>query len=135
MDFRVAKNVLKLFPTMSHFKHYTKFPHEKSLQSFRYPHVCFTCRKSYKQPAAQLGRKCPQCGGALTALSRKFSAPKTNDIEQWKKVEFLVMHGFLFQPVHELREDGYSYRANYPSTLAEARSFVITFKNQAKSND
>ena len=64
-------------------------------------------------------------------LSRKFSAPKTTDVDQWKKVEFLVAHGFHFQSVYEQREDGGRYKVDYPTTLAEAKTFVVTYKEQA----
>lgn len=67
-------------------------------------------------------------------LSRKFSAPKLTDIEQWRKVQFLVTHGFLFQSVYELREDGGRYKVSYPSTLQEAKSFVIAYNSQASQN-
>jgi len=61
-------------------------------------------------------------------LSRKFSAPKSVDTEQWKKVEYLVAHGFFFQSVYEQREDGGYYKVAYPKTLAEAHEFISTYK-------
>jgi hypothetical protein len=64
-------------------------------------------------------------------LSRKFSAPKLTDIEQWKKVQFLVSHGFLFQSVYELREDSGHYKIDYPDTLQEAKLFVVTYNAQS----
>ncbi len=62
---------------------------------------------------------CPQCGGIAVGLSRKFKAPARTDIAQWKKVEYLVCHGFRF-----FREHGPEGPVPYPSTLAEARAFV-----------
>ena len=116
---------------MSAFKHHKYFAREKEAQSYLLPHACFHCRKSFKKPQNQEPRLCPQCGSGLVQLNRKFSAPKTTDVEQWKKVEFLVAHGFRFQSVYEQREDGGKYKVDYPTTLAEARTFVVAHKEQA----
>ena len=64
-------------------------------------------------------------------LGRKFAAPRAADTEQWKKVQFLVEHGFLFQSVYEASEYGGKRNVSYPATLEEARAFVIAFKEQA----
>ena len=89
-----------------------------------FPYVCFTCRKSFKRMvepdvAGLPDKVCPQCGGTAVGLSRKFKAPARTDIAQWKKVEYLVRHGFCFFSQHEP-----GGTAPYPSTLAEARAFV-----------
>jgi hypothetical protein len=114
---------------MSTFKHHSAFPKEKSLQSYLFPHVCFNCRKSFKKPLSEEARLCPQCGDAMARLSRKFSAPASIDIPQWKKVQFLVDHGFLFQSVRDTT--GRGGHISYPATLGEAKVFVVTFKSQA----
>lgn len=62
-------------------------------------------------------------------LNRKFSAPAATDKAQWKKVEFLVQHGFVFQTVYETPRGGKSLR--YPATLDEAKSFVVAHAAQA----
>lgn len=71
----------------------------------------------------------------MTAVNRKFSAPKSNDLAQWKKVQFLVEHGFLFQSVYETagKNDQYKMplKVSYPATIEEARDFVIKYKSQA----
>ena len=67
----------------------------------------------------------------MALLSRKFSAPKTTDIEQWKKVQFLVSRGFIFQSVHETREDGKTINVQYPATLHEAKEFVVKYQAHA----
>lgn len=119
---------------MGTFKHHSYFQKEKYVQSYLFPNVCFECRKSFKKPRSQQPRMCPQCGNQLVALNRKFSAPKSTDIEQWKKVEYLVAHGFLFQSVYELREDGGHYKIDYPQSLEEAKEFVVKYQNQAVEN-
>jgi hypothetical protein len=116
---------------MSKFKHHSAFPKLKHVQGFRFPHVCFKCRKSFKYPVQVAPRICPQCHGVLTRLSRKFSAPKSSDKAQWEKVRYLVENGFLFYPVQERIAPNASKRAAYPKTLSEAKEFVVRFKSQA----
>jgi DNA-directed RNA polymerase subunit RPC12/RpoP len=90
---------------------------------YLFPYVCFACRKSFKRtidvnaPGLQ-DKVCPECGGKAVGLSRKFKAPARTDIAQWKKVEYLVRHGFRFFSL-----EGVDAVA-YPKTLAEARTFV-----------
>jgi hypothetical protein len=106
------------------FKHHKHFPKARAAQTFLFPHVCFTCRKSFKKPAGLSQRRCPECAGALTQLSRKFKAPRTRDRSQWEKVKFLVDHGFRFYSVYEASDHGGQMKVGYPKTLAEAREFV-----------
>lgn len=115
---------------MGHFKHHTYFPKAKAQQRFRFPFVCFSCRKSYKLPTSDKPRLCPQCRKPMEMLSRKFSAPKSKDILQWKKVQFLVEHGFRFYSVYVVTELGGKRAVKYPATLDEAKAFVQTFKSQ-----
>ncbi len=115
---------------MSTFKHHSYFAKAKQVQAFRFPYVCFGCRKAFKQPATAFARSCPQCGEAMTMLSRKFSAPRSNDLPQWKKVQFLVEHGFKFYSVYEPSEHGGQKKAKYPDTLQEAKLFVQQFSSK-----
>ena len=116
---------------MSKFKHHSNFPKEKDVQCYLFPNLCFECRKSFKKPQSEHVRICPECGGTLVAVGRKFSAPKSTDKSQWEKVRFLVEHGFIFQSVYEQREDKGHYKVTYPKTLKEAQEFVIKYKAQA----
>lgn len=116
---------------MSKFKHHSEFSNEKQIQSYLFPNLCFMCCKSFKKPQASDRRKCPECGGVLVEVGRKFSAPKTTNKAQWEKVRFLVEHGFLFQSVYEQREDGGFYHVTYPASLKEAKEFVVKYKEQA----
>lgn len=113
---------------MGRFKHHTYFPKEKEVQAFRFPFACFDCRKSFKLPARPEGRNCPQCRTPMEMLSRKFSAPRSKDLAQWRKVRFLVEHGFRFYSVYEATESGGKRAVRYPVTLSEAREFVRRFK-------
>lgn len=117
--------------TMGKFRHHSYFPKKKDEQSYLFPNVCFECKKSFKKPSTDEARVCPDCGGNLIELSRKFSAPKSSDTKQWQKVQFLVEHGFLFQSVYEQREDGGHYKVAYPKTIKEAEEFVVLYKSQA----
>jgi predicted RNA-binding Zn-ribbon protein involved in translation (DUF1610 family) len=110
------------------FKHHKYFPKARQAQSYFFPFVCFSCRKSFKKPSSPSVRSCPECGGAMTQLSRKFKAPKRSDTTQWKKVQFLVDHGFRFYSVFDRTNCG--QRVAYPKTLEEAREFVKRHKGQ-----
>jgi hypothetical protein len=115
---------------MRKFRHHKYFPSAKTQGSYLFPFACFGCRKSFKYPPRSEGRLCPQCRKPLEMLSRKFSAPKSRDLAQWRKIEFLVAHGFRFYSVYEPSSTGGLRKVRYPDTLAEAKLFVKTFKPQ-----
>lgn len=99
------------------------------LPTYLFPYACFACRRSFRR-AYEPGlpnRKCPNCGGESIALNRKFKAPASDDVEQWKKVRFLVEHGFRFQSVYENKET-----VPYPASLREAKAFVERYRSQAR---
>jgi hypothetical protein len=116
---------------MSKFKHHSAFQKTKQAQSFRFPHVCLDCRKSFKFPVQFAPRPCPQCRTPMVRLSRKFSAPKSSNVQQWGKVRYLVENGFLFYSASEMVGPFASKRVSYPRTLQEAKLFVERFKSQA----
>ena len=64
-------------------------------------------------------------------LGRKFHAPKSTDVAQWRKVQLLVEHGFFFDSVYRATELGRKVAVPYPRTLAEVPAFVAEFKSQA----
>ena len=49
------------------------------------PFACFDCRKSWKRPAAE-DPTCPECGGPLRSMGRKFKAPRRGDRRGWDQV-------------------------------------------------
>jgi hypothetical protein len=57
-------------------------------------------------------------------LSRQFKPPPRDDVAQWKKVEYLVAHGFRFFSQKDPLTGG---PVPYPETLGEARAFVRRF--------
>ena len=116
---------------MSVFRHHSYFTKPKHAQGFRFPFVCFACRRSLKFPASLTGRKCPQCREPMSMLSRKFAAPKSKDFAQWEKIKFLVEHGFRFHSVFETSEFGGKVVVPYPRSLNEAKDFVVRYKHQA----
>ncbi len=105
---------------MGNFKHHTYFTTVKQAQSYLFPHVCFTCRKSFRRPLADEPRKCPDCGGETSRLSRKFKAPKSDDVAAWRVVEYLVQAGFTYQSIRLDRGE----TVPYPTTMREAVQFV-----------
>ena len=115
---------------MSKFRNHTYFPKAKDVQAFRFPFVCFNCRKSFKLPASKVARICPQCRRPMEMLSRKFAAPRAADADQWKKVQFLVENGFRFHSVFQQLATGGKQPVRYPTTLAEAKEFVATYRDQ-----
>lgn len=68
-------------------------------------------------------KQCPHCGGVAIGLYRHFKAPPMNDILQWKKVAFLIHNGFRFN--HQRDQSGCV--VPYPSTMAEAKEFVLRY--------
>ena len=118
---------------MKKFKSHTHFPKEKDLSNYLFPHVCFTCSKSFRKPQSNEKSICPDCRGSLIRLSRKFTTPKKTDKAEWRKIQFLVDHGFRFQSIYELVEgSGGAYRVvNYPRTIKEAKVFVTKHNSNA----
>lgn len=108
---------------MAKFRHHRYFPKDRYVRSFLFPHVCLSCRKSFKKPASSSSRICPECGLPLVQLSRKFKAPKAKDIDQWKKVALLIQNGFLFYSHYE-RSGPVAHRVAYPKTLADTHEFL-----------
>lgn len=101
--------------------------------------VCFTCKTSnmrhYDASPSSYPKfaKCPICGNDSINLGRNFKPPKKTDLDQWKKVKYLVDHGFRFQ---KIRIERNSYESiPYPETLAEAKEFVIKYKKWAVEYD
>jgi DNA-directed RNA polymerase subunit RPC12/RpoP len=116
---------------MSDFKHHKYFVKERQLQRYLFPFVCFTCRKSYRKPHTLASRYCPQCSTPMTMLGRKFHTPKMTAIDQWKKVQYLARHGFLFQSIYKTGSSGSGGTVPYPVSLAEAPQFVLEYRDQA----
>lgn len=101
-------------------------------------YACLSCKTAHKRHVEgrpseyPLKMECPICKGTTFNLGRHFKAPKKADNAQWKKVAFLIEHGFLFQ---KIRLDPNSYESvPYPKTLVEAKEFVIKYKDWAVIN-
>ena len=97
--------------------------------------ACFKCQKSFKRQYDAIPKDypkelpCPECKGSAINLGRNFKPPKKADNKQWVKVKYLVDHGFMFQ---KIRTGVHSHdTVPYPSTLKEAKAFVIKYKEYA----
>lgn len=108
---------------MCNFKSHKNFMPDKVNSSYLFPHACFSCRKSFRRPVSEEPRKCPDCGGQAVRLSRKFKAPKKDDVNAWLVVKFVVDSGLVYQSIH--LEGG--YLAEYPKTMKEAEVFVAQY--------
>lgn len=99
--------------------------------------ACFECKTAHKRHFDSSpcdyprSMACPVRNSKMVNLGRHFKAPKKSDEAQWKKVKFLVDHGFVFQHIYELREDGGHYKVEYPKTLSEAHEFIVKYEEQA----
>ncbi|GAB3030468.1 hypothetical protein GCM10027285_11360 [Oleiagrimonas citrea] len=96
-------------------------------------YACLDCRKAFKRPVHLQNMPehapCPECGGPMHDFGRHFKAPRQDDIKQWKKVRFLIEHGFRFQKIRT--GPGHHDTVPYPDTLEEARTFVVTYRRFA----
>ena len=83
-------------------------------------HACFPCRKSFKMLPADNERnhKCPDCEGPVYEMGRSFTAPKKNDIKQWKKIYGLYVEGFRFFG------SGFHTSEKLPDKLSDLNDFL-----------
>jgi len=73
--------------------------------------------------------ECPICKGIAVNLGRHLKPPNKSDLAQWKKIRFLIEHGFVFQKIRTTKN---SYEiVPYPETLAQAAEFVIQYRQYA----
>ena len=102
-------------------------------KGYLHPFACFHCRRSFKRPWERgvEQRPCPNCGAPAVPLNRKFKPPRADDAEQWKKVEYLVRHGFRFQSIY----DSAGNCIAYPETLKEAVEFVKSYGQVVADRD
>ncbi|MBF7073490.1 hypothetical protein ISG33_08795 [Glaciecola sp. MH2013] len=93
--------------------------------------VCLICKTSNMRHFNRLPRdypdviSCPICKGDSFNLGRNFKPPKKSDSMQWKKIKYLVSHGFLFQKIRVV--PGSNDSIPYPETLSEAKDFVANY--------
>jgi len=91
--------------------------------------VCLNCKKAfsiYTNKSKEVNLTCPECGLKTVLVSHRFRPPKREDFKQWDLAEFLMTHGFPYQHIFE----NYQY-VQYPTTMEEAKEFVVKFKSQA----
>ncbi|TRY28770.1 hypothetical protein FM019_20480 [Aliiglaciecola sp. M165] len=97
--------------------------------------ACLHCRTSNMRhfdlaPSEYpLSGECPVCKNKTFNLGRDFKPPKKSNEAQWKKIEFLIEHGFQFQKVRLVPTEMESVA--YPKTLTEAKEFVVKYKKWA----
>ncbi len=73
--------------------------------------ACLNCKTSnmrhfYKAPCDYPDTmECPICSGVAVNLGRHFKTPKKSDDARWKKVKYLVEHGYVFQTNYMQRDN------------------------------
>ena len=105
---------------MRKYKHHSYFATDSAKQAYLLPNVCFACRKSFRRPKSEGTRKCPDCGGVVVALDRKFKAPRKGDLNAWRVVQYVVDSGLRYQSIRL----GDGKLATYPRTMRQAVAFV-----------
>ncbi|MBS1503470.1 MAG: hypothetical protein JST32_15485 [Bacteroidetes bacterium] len=103
-----------------------------------YKNVCLSCRKAFSMGLeGHNPQKCPECGNDFIRYNHKFRPPKRDDLKAWQIISFLHQHGFTYQHVYKDVSRYQRYKAEnqaeYPSTLEEAKEFVVKYKSQAQS--
>ena len=91
--------------------------------------VCLNCKKAfsiYNNESKEINLTCPECKSKMVLVSHRFRPPKQTDTKQWDLAKYLITNGFPYQHIHE----NYQY-VQYPTTMEEAREFVLKFKSQA----
>lgn len=97
--------------------------------------ACLECRKAFKRHVP-FGHEpeelpCPQCGSRAFNLGRNFTPPRHADFHQWEKIRFLVEQGFRFLKIRI--GPAHHDTVPYPETLAEAKEFVVEYKQYART--
>jgi len=80
--------------------------------------------------------KCPLCFNQMIFVNHKFRPPKKSDKKSWELVKFLISEGFAFQHIYQNgKSEFYKGKSEnyvaYPTTMSEAKEFVIKYKDQA----
>lgn len=91
--------------------------------------VCLHCKKAfstYTNESKDINLTCPECESKMVLVSHRFRPPKRENSKQWDLAEFLITSGFPYQHILE----NYQY-VQYPTTMEEAKEFVLKFKSQA----
>ena len=62
----------------------------------------------------------------MVELSRKFKAPKKNNLEEWRVIEILVKAGFTYQTIYI----GNGQLAEYPRKVKDTEAFIKAYQNK-----
>jgi hypothetical protein len=102
-----------------------------------YKKVCFgckTCFNRYYDSGSGLAYPCPNCSKPMAMLLHTFRPLVKTDDKAWDLVMFLWQNGFCFQHIYYEDIDNKSNAKKnvpYPKNMAEAKEFVLNYKNQA----
>lgn len=110
-----------------------------------YKAVCFACRKAFNyNPDVQknMEQKCPQCSKVLSLVNHKFKLPRKSDNKSWDVAKYLCENGFPYRHVYKdvskrntVDENSSSNYVEYPTTMKEAREFIVAYKEQAQGQN
>lgn len=67
-------------------------------------YACFVCRKMFNKASylrrfdkSKNGFDCPDCGEAMSNMSKDFKPPRRHNIKQWRKCELLFNRGYRWE--------------------------------------
>lgn len=108
--------------------------------------ACFRCRKCFKQRSwhdlsqseqtSFRGRivHCPQCRNAMVNMGWDFKVPRQSNLEQWRKVELLAQHGYLYHaPEHAM--DLQAGPGPRPARLREVVEFLKAVEKRSHARE
>lgn len=98
--------------------------------------VCFNCRtviSVYADNMENEASPCPECSGETHTVSNRFRPPAKESDKKWEVIELLINNGFAYHHVYaNVARFDRGVEIDYPETMAEAKAFIIKYKDQAK---
>ena len=98
--------------------------------------ICFNCKSVisvYTDNSENVSTPCPECGGETHTVANRFRPPVPENTKKWEVVEFLLANGFAYHHIYaKVARFDRGEEIPYPETMADAKAFVLKYKDQAK---